>query len=53
LIIASKLAMAAFSRIEIEEEKRNDFYLYIDEFHNLQQKAYQLYCLKQENIVYA
>ncbi|GMX58441.1 MAG: hypothetical protein MCSN_0950 [Candidatus Microsyncoccus archaeolyticus] len=34
LIIASKLAMAAFSRIEIEEEKRNDFYLYIDEFHN-------------------
>ena len=34
LIIASKLSMAAFSRIDIEEEKRNDFYLYIDEFHN-------------------
>ena len=34
LIITSKLAMAAFSRIDIEEEKRNDFYLYIDEFHN-------------------
>ena len=34
LIIASKLAMAAFSRIDVEEEKRNDFYLYIDEFHN-------------------
>lgn len=34
LIITSKLAMAAFSRIDIEEEKRNDFYLYIDEFHS-------------------
>jgi len=34
LIIVSKLSMAAFSRIELEEDKRNDFYLYIDEFHN-------------------
>lgn len=34
LIITSKLAMAAFSRIELEENSRNDFYLYIDEFHN-------------------
>lgn len=34
LIITSKLALAAFSRVEIEESQRNDFYLYIDEFHN-------------------
>jgi len=34
LIIVGKLLMAAFSRVDIPEEKRNDFYLYIDEFQN-------------------
>ncbi|MEK7566981.1 MAG: type IV secretion system DNA-binding domain-containing protein [Patescibacteria group bacterium] len=35
LIIVGKLMMAAFSRINILEEKRRDFYLYLDEFQNV------------------
>ena len=34
LIITSKLAMAAFSRVDTPESERKDFYLYIDEFQN-------------------
>ncbi len=34
LIIVAKLQMAAFRRADIPEEKRQDFYLYIDEFQN-------------------
>ncbi|MCK9578679.1 hypothetical protein M0R01_04310 [bacterium] len=34
LIVTGKIAMAAFSRVDTPEDKRNDFYLYIDEFQN-------------------
>jgi len=34
LIIVGKLLMAAFSRVDMSEKKRTDFYLYIDEFQN-------------------
>jgi hypothetical protein len=34
LIITSKLALAAFSRVDTPENERKDFYLYIDEFQN-------------------
>jgi len=34
LIVTGKLLMAAFSRIDIDEEQRQDFYLYMDEFQN-------------------
>ena len=34
LIIVSKLQMAAFTRAELPEEERHDFFLYIDEFQN-------------------
>lgn len=34
LIIVSKLQMAAMKRVSMPEERRNDFYLYIDEFQN-------------------
>lgn len=34
LIITGKLLMAALSRIDIPEEERTDFYLYMDEFQN-------------------
>ncbi|MEX1051976.1 MAG: type IV secretion system DNA-binding domain-containing protein [Patescibacteria group bacterium] len=34
LIIVSKLQVAAFSRADIPEERRRDFYLYVDEFQN-------------------
>jgi hypothetical protein len=34
LIIVTKLLMAAFSRVDIQEDRRTDFYLYIDEFQN-------------------
>jgi hypothetical protein len=34
MIVIGKLTMAAFSRVNIPEEQRNDFYLYMDEFQN-------------------
>ena len=34
LIVVGKLLMASLSRTDISEEKRKDFYLYIDEFQN-------------------
>ncbi len=34
LILVSKLQMAAMKRVDIEKERRKDFYLYIDEFQN-------------------
>jgi len=34
LIIVGKLLMTAFSRVDIPEEERKDFYLYMDEFQN-------------------
>lgn len=34
LILVSKLQMAALSRADMPEEKRRDFYLYVDEFQN-------------------
>jgi hypothetical protein len=34
LIIVAKLQMAAFARADMEESKRKDFYLYVDEFQN-------------------
>ncbi len=35
LILVGKLLMAALSRVDTTEEKRKDFYLYIDEFQNV------------------
>ncbi len=35
MIIVAKINTAALSRQDIEEEKRKDFYLYVDEFQNL------------------
>ena len=34
LIIVGKILMASFSRVDISEDERRDFYLYIDEFQN-------------------
>lgn len=35
MIVVGKLMMAAFSRVDVPEEQRKDFYLYIDEFQNV------------------
>ncbi len=35
MVTVSKLLMAALSRIDMDENARKDFYLYIDEFHNV------------------
>ena len=35
MIIVGKILIAAFSRAELPEEERKDFYLYIDEFQNI------------------
>lgn len=35
MIIVGKILIASFSRADLPEEKRRDFYLYIDEFHNV------------------
>lgn len=34
MLIVGKLLIAALSRVDMEEDQRNDFYLYIDEFQN-------------------
>ena len=34
MILVGKILMAALSRVDVPEEKRTDFYLYIDEFQN-------------------
>ena len=39
LIITSKLSLAAFSRVDILESERKDFYLYMDEFQNFATKT--------------
>jgi len=35
MLVVAQLTMAAFSRQDIPEEQRQDFYLYIDEFQNI------------------
>lgn len=35
MLIVGKLTMAAFSRVDLPEDERKDFYLYIDEFQNV------------------
>ncbi|MGC8651449.1 MAG: type IV secretory system conjugative DNA transfer family protein, partial [Minisyncoccia bacterium] len=35
MLVVAKLTMAAFSRQDIAEDERKDFYLYIDEFQNV------------------
>lgn len=35
MVIVGKLLMSALSRVDTEEHDRTDFYLYIDEFHNV------------------
>ncbi|MBI2626436.1 MAG: DUF87 domain-containing protein, partial [Candidatus Nealsonbacteria bacterium] len=35
MIIVGKILISTFSRAELPEEERKDFYLYIDEFHNV------------------
>ncbi len=39
MIITGKILLAAFSRIELPEEERKDFYLYLDEFQNFTTKS--------------
>lgn len=39
MIIVGKILIAALSRADIPEERRRDFYLYIDEFHNVTTKT--------------
>ena len=39
-MIVTKLQLAALSRTDIEEDKRNTFYLYVDEFHNFLTRSF-------------
>jgi len=39
-LLITKLQLAAMSRVDISEEKRNDFYLYIDEFQNFATQSF-------------
>ncbi|KKT17404.1 MAG: hypothetical protein A2654_02505 [Candidatus Nealsonbacteria bacterium RIFCSPHIGHO2_01_FULL_43_31] len=39
-LLITKLQLAAMSRVDITEEKRNDFYLYIDEFQNFATQSF-------------
>jgi len=39
-LVITKLQLAAMSRVDIPEEKRRDFYLYVDEFQNFATKSF-------------
>ncbi|MBU1132204.1 TraM recognition domain-containing protein [Patescibacteria group bacterium] len=39
-MIITKIQLAAMSRVDIPEEKRKDFYLYVDEFQNFATEAF-------------
>lgn len=39
-LLITKLQLAAMSRVDVEEEKRNDFYLYVDEFQNFATESF-------------
>ena len=39
-LLITKLQLAAMSRVEMEEEDRNDFYLYVDEFQNFATESF-------------
>lgn len=39
-LLITKLQLAAMSRVDIPEEKRKDFYLYVDEFQNFATEAF-------------
>jgi len=39
-MMITKIQLAAMSRVEIEEEKRVDFYLYVDEFQNFATESF-------------
>lgn len=39
-LVITKLQLAAMSRVDIPEEKRKDFYLYVDEFQNFATDAF-------------
>ena len=39
-LLVTKLYLAAMSRVDTPEEKRRDFYLYVDEFQNFATKAF-------------
>jgi len=39
-LLVTKLQLAAMSRVEVREEEREDFYLYIDEFQNFSTESF-------------
>jgi len=39
-MMITKIQLAAMSRVHVEEEKRRDFYLYVDEFQNFATEAF-------------
>lgn len=39
-LIITKMQLAAMSRVELKEEERNDFYLYVDEFQNFSTESF-------------
>ncbi len=39
-MMVTKIQMAAMSRVDMPEEKRNDFYLYVDEFQNFSTESF-------------
>ena len=39
-LLITKLQLSAMSRVDLPEEKRNDFYLYVDEFQNFSTESF-------------
>ena len=51
-LVITKLQLAAMSRVDIPEEERKDFYLYVDEFQNFATDAFANIFPKPENIIF-
>jgi hypothetical protein len=49
-MIITRLQSTALERVDIPADQRNDFFLFVDEFQNLQQIHLLRYYLKQGNL---
>ena len=46
----TKIQLAAMGRVDIPEDERRDFYLYVDEFQNSQRNRLEIFFPKRGNI---
>jgi hypothetical protein len=50
LVVVARIQMAAMSRVDIPEEQRKDFYLYVDEFQNFSTDSFASILIRSQKI---